>query len=69
MGLPFSSGYNSNPNYIVAYSGGEGRQQYENTYIGRPVAGKPTINEEADGVAFVRPEELDRYDIHPSMRQ
>lgn len=34
-----------NPNHIVAYTDGEIRQQYENTYIGRPVGGVPTINE------------------------
>ncbi|MBY8863454.1 NUDIX domain-containing protein [Nocardia sp. CA2R105] len=62
-------GIYSNPNHIVAYTDGETRQQYENTYIGRPIEGEPTINDEADGVAFVQPEDLDDYDIHPSMRQ
>lgn len=62
-------GVYSNPNHIVAYTDGEIRQQYENCYIGRPVSGKPTINEEADGVMFVLPGDLDSYDIHPSMRQ
>ncbi|MFI5779611.1 NUDIX hydrolase [Nocardia sp. NPDC051570] len=62
-------GVYSNPNHIVAYTDGEIRQQYENTYIGRLVSGEPAINDEADEVAFVSPEELDRYDIHPSMRQ
>lgn len=61
-------GIYSNPDHIVAYTDGEIRQQYENAYIGRPIGGTPTINDEADGVAFVRPEELDEYDIHPSMR-
>jgi len=62
-------GVYSDPHHIVAYTDGEIRQQYENTYIGRPVSGEPTINDEADGVAFVAPEDLGRYDIHPSMRQ
>ena len=62
-------GIYSNPNHIVAYTDGEVRQQYENTYIGRPVSGKPTINDEADGVEFVAAGDLDSYDIHPSMRQ
>ncbi|GAA4782044.1 hypothetical protein GCM10023329_34690 [Streptomyces sanyensis] len=48
---------------------GEIRQQYENTYIGRPVGGEPTINDEADGVRFVQPTDLDQYNIHASMRQ
>ncbi|MGK5446383.1 NUDIX hydrolase [Streptomyces radiopugnans] len=54
---------------IVAYTDGEIRQQYETTYIGRPVGGEPTVNDEADGVRFVPPADLDRYDIHPSMRR
>lgn len=55
--------------FLGAYTDGEIRQQYETTYIGRPVGGEPTINDEADGVRFVLPADLDRYDIHPSMRQ
>ncbi|MBU3061933.1 NUDIX domain-containing protein [Nocardia sp. NEAU-G5] len=62
-------GVYSNPHHIVAYTDGEVRQRYENCYIGRPVSGEPTINDEADGVAFVMPNDLDAYDIHPSMRQ
>ncbi len=62
-------GVYTHPNHIVAYTDGEIRLQYENTYIGRPVGGEPTINDEADGVRFVRPADLDQYDIHPSMRQ
>ncbi|MFF0293195.1 NUDIX hydrolase [Kitasatospora sp. NPDC004614] len=59
----------TNPNHIVACTDGEIRQQYENTYTGRPVGGEPTINDEADGVRFVRPDDLDQYDIDASMRQ
>ncbi|MFE5477777.1 NUDIX hydrolase [Nocardia sp. NPDC056541] len=62
-------GIYSNPHHIVAYSDGEVRQQYENAYIGRPVSGEPTINDEADGVVYVAPDDLCAYDIHPSMRQ
>ncbi|WP_323181907.1 hypothetical protein [Streptomyces sp. NBC_00424] len=58
----------TNPRHIVAYTDGEIRQQYENTYLGRPVGGEPTINDEADGVRFVQPTDLDQYDIHASMR-
>lgn len=47
------------------------RQQYENTYIGRPIGGEPTVNDEADGIRFVQPADLDQYeyDTHPSLRQ
>ncbi|OLT25971.1 NUDIX hydrolase [Nocardiopsis sp. CNR-923] len=62
-------GVYSNPAHIVAYTDGEIRQQFEAAYIGTPVGGKPTVNDEADGVEWVLPSELDRYDVHPSMRQ
>ncbi|UGT63907.1 NUDIX domain-containing protein [Nocardia asteroides] len=62
-------GVYSDPNHIVAYTDGEVRQQYENTYIGRPLSGEPTINDEADGVTFVAPRDLEGYDIHQSMRK
>lgn len=62
-------GVYTNPDHIVAYSDGEIRQQYENAYIGHPISGEPTVNDEADGVRFVQPADLDRYDIHPSMWQ
>ncbi|MCX4760031.1 hypothetical protein OG562_03295 [Streptomyces sp. NBC_01275] len=39
------------------------------TVIGRPVGGEPTINDEADGVRWILPGELDSYDIHHSMRK
>jgi 8-oxo-dGTP pyrophosphatase MutT (NUDIX family) len=63
-------GVYSNPKHIVVYSSnGEARQQFEVVYTGRPIGGEPTVNEEADGVIWVLPHELDDYDIHPSMRQ
>ncbi|WP_282795211.1 NUDIX domain-containing protein [Streptomyces sp. CC224B] len=61
-------GVYSPPGHVVAYSDGEIRQAYEVTYIGKPVGGKPTVNEEADGVRWVLPEDLDSLDIHVSMR-
>jgi ADP-ribose pyrophosphatase YjhB (NUDIX family) len=60
-------GVYSNPNHIVAYTDGETRQQYEAAYIGRPVAGTPTTNDEADDVRWVHPDDFSSYDIHPSM--
>ncbi|MFC5725042.1 NUDIX domain-containing protein [Streptomyces gamaensis] len=61
-------GVYSPPGHVVAYSDGEIRQAYEVTYIGKPVGGTPTVNEEADGVRWVLPGELDELDIHVSMR-
>jgi 8-oxo-dGTP pyrophosphatase MutT (NUDIX family) len=62
-------GVYTNPSHIVAYADGEIRQQYENTYIGRPLSGIPTVNDEADGVRWVHPDQLEDLDIHPSMLQ
>ncbi|MCX4666433.1 NUDIX domain-containing protein [Streptomyces sp. NBC_01381] len=62
-------GVYSPPQHIVAYDDGEIRQAYEVTVIGKPIGGEPTINDEADCVEWVLPDELDTFDIHPSMRR
>lgn len=69
-------GIYSDPGYIVAYDDhedpsrfGEVRQEFEITLIGRPVAGEPTENDEADAVRWFEPSELDGTQIHPRMRQ
>lgn len=62
-------GVYSTPDHIVAYTDGEIRQQYEAAFIGRPVGGTPTVNEEADGVRWALPDELSEIDIHPSMHE
>jgi 8-oxo-dGTP pyrophosphatase MutT (NUDIX family) len=60
----------TDPDHIVVYSSnGEARQQYENTYIGHAVGGEPTVNDEASAVAWISTDQLDDYDIHPSMRK
>jgi len=69
-------GIYSDPGYIVAYDDhedptrfGEVRQEFEITLIGRPVAGEPTENDEADAVRWFEPSELESAQIHPRMRQ
>jgi 8-oxo-dGTP pyrophosphatase MutT (NUDIX family) len=69
-------GIYSDPGYIVAYDDhddpsrfGEVRQEFEITLVGRPVAGSPAVNDEADAVRWFRPDELAALDIHPRMRQ
>lgn len=47
----------------------EVRQEYEVTYLGRPISGVPTVNDEASAVHWVAPSALDEYDIHPTMRR
>ena len=60
-------GIYSDPGHIVRYTDGETRQEFEITLIGRPVAGEPTINEEASDVGWFGFDELVGLDIHPSM--
>ncbi len=69
-------GIYSHPGYVVAYDDhedpskfGEVRQEFEITLIGRPLAGAPAVNDEADAVRWFELAELEDLDIHPRMRQ
>lgn len=62
-------GIYSDPAHIVAYGDGEVRQEYEVTFLARPVAGAPAANDEASDVRWIVPSDLDGYDIHPTMRR
>jgi len=69
-------GIYSDPGYIVAYDDhtdpsrfGEVRQEFEITLIGRPIAGEPTVNDEADAVRWFTRDQLAGLNIHPGMRR
>ncbi|GAB1691284.1 NUDIX hydrolase [Krasilnikovia sp. M28-CT-15] len=62
-------GIYSDPGHIVAYTDGEIRQEYEVTFLARPLRGAPTENDEASAVGWFTPEELLTLDIHPTMRR
>jgi 8-oxo-dGTP pyrophosphatase MutT (NUDIX family) len=63
-------GVYSDPAHLVEYtSNGEVRQEFEITFLGEPVSGEPTENDEASAVQWVAPADLDTYDIHPTMRR
>lgn len=63
-------GVYSDPAHLVEYlSDGEVRQEYEVSFLGRPIAGAPTANDEASAVRWVAAEDLANYDIHPTMRR
>jgi ADP-ribose pyrophosphatase YjhB (NUDIX family) len=59
----------SDPHHIVEYTDGEIRQEYEVTFLARPVAGNPASNDEASDVGWFAVEEIGRLDVHPSMRR
>lgn len=55
--------------HIVAYTDGEVRQEFEVSFIGRPVGGAPAESEEASAVGWFHPVELETLDIHATMRR
>lgn len=59
----------SDPTHIVAYTDGEVRQEYEVTFLARPIAGDPTSNDEASEVGWFRIDQIDDLDIHGTMRR
>ena len=59
-------GIYSDPGHVVAYSDGEIRQEYEVILLGRPVSGTPAANDEASDVAWIEPDNLTAFDIHPT---
>jgi 8-oxo-dGTP pyrophosphatase MutT (NUDIX family) len=59
----------SDPGHIVAYTDGEVRQEYEVTFLARPVGGAPAENDEASAVAWFMPALIDGLDVHPTMRR
>lgn len=57
-------GIYSDPGHIVAYTDGEIRQAYEVMLTARPLAGTPTVNNEASDVRWVAPDDLAALNIH-----
>ena len=58
-------GVYSDPAHIVAYSDGEIRQEWELIFLGRPVSGMPTVNDEASDVRWVASGDLESLDSPP----
>ena len=61
-------GIYTNPNHIVAYSDGEARQQFSICFHAQYLGGEPKTSDESSKVAWVSQAELDKLNIHPSMR-
>jgi 8-oxo-dGTP pyrophosphatase MutT (NUDIX family) len=59
----------SDPGHIVASTDGEVRQEYEVTFLARPVGGAPAENDEASAVAWFMPALIEGLDVHPTMRR
>jgi 8-oxo-dGTP pyrophosphatase MutT (NUDIX family) len=61
-------GIYTDPGHVMAYDDGEVRQQFSICFTARPVGGTPTTSSESREVLWIRPEDLDTLDIHPTMR-
>lgn len=61
-------GLYSDPRHVVEYTDGEVRQQFSISFACRPTSTATATSDETSEVRFVEPAELDRLDIHPSIR-
>jgi ADP-ribose pyrophosphatase YjhB (NUDIX family) len=61
-------GIYTNPRHVMAYDDGEVRQQFSVCFTTRLFGGEISTSSETSEVVFVDVAELDRLNIHPSMR-
>jgi ADP-ribose pyrophosphatase YjhB (NUDIX family) len=59
----------SDPRHRIAYDDGEVRVPVNVCFYAQPVSGEPSTDAESDQAAWVAPEDLDGYDIHPAIRR
>jgi len=62
------TGTYTNPRHVMAYDDGEVRQQFSIAFRARLIGGDAQTSSESSEVVWVRPEEIDALDMHPSMR-
>ncbi|MGG2465633.1 NUDIX hydrolase [Streptomyces sp. RGM 3693] len=61
-------GLYTDPQHVMAYDDGEVRQQFSICFHARPVGGTLRTSSESKEVRWVSPTDLDKLEIHPSMR-
>jgi 8-oxo-dGTP pyrophosphatase MutT (NUDIX family) len=61
-------GIYTNPKHVMAYDDGEVRQQFSISFSAKPIGGRLATSSESRQVRWVNPADLDRLEIHPSMR-
>ncbi len=61
-------GVYTNPRHVLAYDDGEVRQQFSLCFTTRMLGGTLRTSSETKEVQFVAPTDLDKLNIHPSMR-
>ncbi|WP_326671222.1 NUDIX hydrolase [Streptomyces sp. NBC_01257] len=61
-------GLYTSPEHVLAYDDGEVRQQFSICFRAHPTGGALRTSSESKEVRWVAPADLDRLNIHPSMR-
>lgn len=61
-------GIYSDPNHVAAYDDGEVRQEFSICFTTRMLGGTERTSNESAEVRFVSPQDLQSYEIHPSIR-
>ncbi|MDX8056325.1 NUDIX domain-containing protein [Lentzea sp. BCCO 10_0798] len=61
-------GLYSNPDHVIEYGDGEIRQEFSICFRARPIGGTPRTSSESTEVRWVDSNELDKLDIHPSIK-
>lgn len=61
-------GLYSNPAHVIAYDDGEVRQEFSICFRARPIGGQPRGSSESSEARWVDLDQLDRLDVHPSIR-
>lgn len=61
-------GIYSDPNHVAAYDDGEVRQEFSICFTTKMLGGRPTTSDESAEVRFVRPDNISRLRMHPSIR-
>jgi 8-oxo-dGTP pyrophosphatase MutT (NUDIX family) len=62
------SGIYSDPRHVIAYDDGEVRQEFSLCFRARPIGGSLRASSETSRVSWVPFDQLDRLEMHPTMR-
>lgn len=62
------TGTYTNPRHVMAYDDGEVRQQFSIAFRARLIGGEARTSSESKEVAWLTPDQINRLDLHPSMR-
>ena len=62
------TGTYTDPGHVMAYDDGEVRQQFSIAFRARLLGGEAQTSSESREVVWLTPDEMDKLDMHPSMR-